>query len=506
MLYVTETKDEDNNPLYTFTDKEGHVILTRQISGSTFFDTYYIYDDYGHLRVVLPPLGTDGYSSNVFTETSPVFMDYAYMYKYNDRGHCIAKKLPGADWIYYIYDKADRLIFSQDGEQRTRGEWRFTIPDRFGRVVLEGICKNSLTYNSDPLINTVVTASWGGTTNSYKGYTLNYTLTTATTHSAWYYDNYNFCSYNGVPARSSSSTDFKEETRSGYSIVDTAKTQGLLTGELHMMLKGTATTLSTVYYYDNRGRMVQTKSKDHNGKINKEFLSLAFDGLPEKRFLSHRSPTNTEYTEEYLYAYDHARRPTTTTHKWNGASTGKVLEANTYDALGRINTNVPMELSQMLDTRLYDVRSRMEYILRGFFNQHFGYTYGSNITYWQVYLAYDHKRYEFTYDGLSRLTNASYTKGSGNFAASYSYDKNGNMMTIQRYGRTAYQTYGKIDQITMVRNGNRVVKATDGVGNISDSQSQDFKDYVNKTTEYTYNQNGAMTQDQNRGITSIAYN
>ncbi|MDH6343988.1 hypothetical protein M2480_002653, partial [Parabacteroides sp. PFB2-12] len=32
LLYVTETKDEDNNPLYTFTDKEGHVILTRQIS------------------------------------------------------------------------------------------------------------------------------------------------------------------------------------------------------------------------------------------------------------------------------------------------------------------------------------------------------------------------------------------------------------------------------------------------------------------------------------------
>ncbi|MDH6311934.1 RHS repeat-associated protein [Parabacteroides sp. PFB2-10] len=429
------------------------------------------------------------------------------MYKYNERGHCIAKKLPGADWIYYIYDKADRLIFSQDGEQRARSEWRFTIPDLFGRVVLEGICKNSLFYDTDPLQGTVVKASHTGGTNTYKGYTFSYPLTTATVHSAWYYDNYSFCNYNDVPARSSSTTDFKEETRSGYSIVDATKTQGLLTGELHMMLKGTTTTLSTVYYYDNRGRMVQTKHKDHNGKINKEFLSLAFDGLVEKRFLSHRSPTNTEYTEEYLYAYDHARRPTTTTHKWNGASTGVVLEANTYDALGRINSNVPMGITRMQSTHSYDVRSRAEYITRGFFNQHFGYTYGSNIASYQTYLYYGNKKYDFTYDGLGRLTNAAFSlSSSSNFATSYTYDKNGNMATIQRYGRKAYQTYGLIDQITTVRDGNRIVKATDGVANFPDSQSQDFKDYVNKTTEYTYNQNGAMTQDQNRGITLVTYN
>ena len=60
------------------------------------------------------------------------------------RNRCKAKRLPGCDWTYYVYDTADRLIFAQDGEQRARGEWSFTIPDIFGRVSVSGTCKNTL--------------------------------------------------------------------------------------------------------------------------------------------------------------------------------------------------------------------------------------------------------------------------------------------------------------------------------------------------------------------------
>ena len=61
---------------------------------------------------------------------------------------CIYKKLPGCEPVYYIYDKAGRLILSQDGEQRSKGEWMFTLPDILGRTVLSGICKNSFDYRS----------------------------------------------------------------------------------------------------------------------------------------------------------------------------------------------------------------------------------------------------------------------------------------------------------------------------------------------------------------------
>ncbi|WP_235016924.1 hypothetical protein, partial [Bacteroides faecalis] len=61
------------------------------------------------------------------------------------------------------------------GMQRSKGEWSFSIPDVFGRIVLTGTCKNTLNYANDPLKNVVVKATrLTGTnqTNELKGYTL----------------------------------------------------------------------------------------------------------------------------------------------------------------------------------------------------------------------------------------------------------------------------------------------------------------------------------------------
>ena len=43
---------------------------------------------------------------------------YAFQYKYDGRNRCIWKKLPGAGYMEMVYDNADRLVFSQDGNQR----------------------------------------------------------------------------------------------------------------------------------------------------------------------------------------------------------------------------------------------------------------------------------------------------------------------------------------------------------------------------------------------------
>ena len=43
---------------------------------------------------------------------------YAFRYKYDSRGRCVEKKVPGADAVTYVYDNDDRLTFSQDGVQR----------------------------------------------------------------------------------------------------------------------------------------------------------------------------------------------------------------------------------------------------------------------------------------------------------------------------------------------------------------------------------------------------
>lgn len=55
-LSVVKTMDEDMNVSYSFTDKLGHLVLTRQMQGSEPHDTYYVYDEKGNLCFVLQPM------------------------------------------------------------------------------------------------------------------------------------------------------------------------------------------------------------------------------------------------------------------------------------------------------------------------------------------------------------------------------------------------------------------------------------------------------------------
>jgi Domain of unknown function (DUF6443)/PKD-like domain len=55
-LMATKTTDEDNNHVIEFTDKEGRVVCRKVwVTGTTYASTYYIFDDFGNLAVVLPP-------------------------------------------------------------------------------------------------------------------------------------------------------------------------------------------------------------------------------------------------------------------------------------------------------------------------------------------------------------------------------------------------------------------------------------------------------------------
>ncbi len=521
-LYVTKEIGEDNNISYGFKNKQGQIILTRQMDGNSQHDTYYIYDNFGMLKAVLPPAASDilTATNTAWNETTTALKDYAYLYKYDSRNRCIYKKLPGCEPVYCIYDKADRLIFSQDGEQRLKSEWTFAIPDLFGRTVLTGTCKNALDYTKNPLATTLVSGTWAKATNTHKGYNVTgLTLTTPTILTASYYDNYEFMGLNSIPAITD--TNFKPETLTGYGTQYTGGNKGQLTGSWTALLDGSTAGIYNVMYYDNRGRVIQTKSNNHlAGGIEKEYIAYNFTGQPTQKQHVHIVTGKTTQTELYTYAYDHAGRLLTTKHKLN-AGAEVILAQNTYDDLGRLSSTTANNQANLKATYAYNIRSWTKSITNPLFNQTLYYNesyggstkqYNGNISAmgWKTINDNATLGYAFAYDNLSRLTKAAYL-GNGavytnGYETTYSYDKMGNMKTLTRNGLKAVSSWGPVDNLTMTYTGNQLIKVEDAIANISVSGSMDFKNYSNVSAEYSYNKNGAMTKDLNKGISDIQYN
>lgn len=77
-LRVVKRIDEDQHVSYTFTDKQGHILLERQMQGSEQHDTYYVYNDLDNLCFVLQPM----YQSVSNLD------QYAFQYKYDNRNRC----------------------------------------------------------------------------------------------------------------------------------------------------------------------------------------------------------------------------------------------------------------------------------------------------------------------------------------------------------------------------------------------------------------------------------
>ncbi|SBW01083.1 DUF6443 domain-containing protein [uncultured Dysgonomonas sp.] len=507
-LFVIKTLDEDENCVYEFKNGKGQTILLRQMNGSEKNDTYLVYDAIGNLCTVIPPMASNEIGTGNWTSAID---KYGYSYKYDAKNRCIAKKLPGCDWIYYVYDKADRLIFTQDGEQRakTTKEWTFNKYDALGRLIISGIYKTNSTHDAmqSTYSTMVFTESYG--TGNY-GYTWNILASIPVDDVLLinYYDDYEAM----LKTNSYYKTNLDYNAESGYGTRHSSA-KGLLVGTRVKLIdsngKSVNTTegqIITAIYYDNRGRLIQTKSTNHlSGGLEKEYLAYNFTGQPTKRKHVHSATGKTTQTEIYSYTYDHAGRLTKTTHQLN-AGTVITLASNTYDELGRLNTNQKHTHANLKTTYAYNVRSWTKSITNTLFTENLAYNSGGNINQMQWVQAGKTRKYNFTYDNLSRLKTATYT-GDGNFNTAYTYDKHGNIKTLQRYGLTASATYGIIDNLTAEHTGNQLKYITDAGPNVTMSASMDFKDYAKGTgVEYTYNANGAMSKDLNKGISAITYN
>lgn len=216
-LLVTKSMDEDGNTAYSFTDFSGKTLLERRVlSSDKTADTYYVYDDFGDLRAVIPPMLSKEVSTSTsthWTSDSEPFGRWAFLYVYDSRHRCVAKKMPGAGWNLTLYDKAGNAILTQDARQREQNEWAFNIPDALGRVCLQGLCEESSLFGNDtgidvfsgPFQNVAVRAfrSQGSlaATSAFYGYSIDGMVIDSTTTflTVNYYDDHSFVGMYGFP-------------------------------------------------------------------------------------------------------------------------------------------------------------------------------------------------------------------------------------------------------------------------------------------------------------------
>src|SRR5690606_17229741 len=120
--------------------------------------------------------------------------------------------------------------------------------------------------------------------------------------------------------------------------------------------------------------------------------------------------------------------------------------------------------------------------------------------------------YTYYYDDLNRLTqaknlyyeNGGWTMGineDDSYGEALSYDKNGNILTVNRSGELVSGQPVEIDDLTYTYTANQLQTVTDATNNPSG-----FNDGNTTGADYTYDTFGNLKTDKNKGITNIVYN
>ncbi len=529
--------------------KDGRgLMLCRSVKAdeNTWLSTYYIYNLFGEVVFVIPPVLAD-----INTPTADDVDELAFEYQYDKRRRVKAKKLPGADWVYFVYDKWGRQVLAQDGVQRSKSpkEWTFTKYDNHNRVAYQGILTSNdshdeLIADADENNSLARFESRTGSTytisNSFPDF-----ISSDEIIEINYYDDYTFLDNNWDVENLN--YDFINET--GFPSSYNNSVKGYATGSQTRIL-GTTKWLNSVVYYDNLYRTIQSHTEHNLGGTNVVSNNLSFSGISLSTLTRHNSIHESEVKilKEFVYLHNENLKEVYFT-----INDGEriLYNENNYNELNQVvETNLMSydngnSFLQSVDMR-YNIRGILTSINNStlsndgdmnddnndlfgeelIFNQE---TYNINGT--STNKMYDgnisaikwssnnlidaptEKILGYSYDKADRFSSSNYAvkdntgwnKDAGLYNVSVgSYDKNGNINSLTREG-LYNNTKTTIDNISYSyangSNSNRLIKVEDA-GNEAGFDNN----AVSMNTEYYYDGNGNMIEDLNKGLTSIEYN
>lgn len=526
-----------------YTNSRGQKILTRVFNknaGGTveILSTYLVYDDFGNLCYTLPPGALPDNAVNVPGNviTQDVLNKYCYQYQYDEKGRLVAEKSPGVDWKYFVYNSLGQLVASQGGNDRLRKEWIISKYDGQGRTIIRGVWNNNNVAISRKDLQTLVRQQsklWEDRTTTGIGYTsVCWPQTVSRYNYIDYFDDYTIP---GIPS------GYAYQTYAGNTAGNSKQTYGELTATKTWPATGT-TELWSVFYYDDKGRIIQTQSGHHlSGKdiVNSEYL---FSGQVSKTVRTHSSSAGSLVIAN-RYEYDHRGREIKQYSKI-GTDDEVLLRQTAYNELGQV---IDVRLHQKTGTAKFLQSIDYRYNERGWltsindpdlaasssFNDGDSDSspdlFGLKLTYfddpqapqyngspaalrWKTSqvqpaqtVAPPKMGYQYRYDPMGRLTSAiSEKNGTVDNAhnESITYDKNGNIATMKRSAYTGGASQ-EIDNLSFTYDGYQAKKIDDA--STAAGKQLGFDDMQKLTEEYTYDPIGNMTADKNKGIT-LVYN
>jgi hypothetical protein len=347
-----------------------------------------------------------------------------------------------------------------------------------------------------------------------------------------YYDNYNFRT--NLPYFYDSNYAYTtpagfEDKRYGTD-ADVVKSKGLLTGTITAMLDNTGFEFRTVYYYDDRGRMIQSIAENYADGFDKEYTNYSFTGKPVWKQMIHTSfytHPGGNITETYTYSYDHADRLTTTKYKLDDEPEF-TLSTLSYDNQGRlagkIQSGTAATTSYSYNIRNWTTGISANYTTDTIFDEKMYYNesyagntpqYNGNISAvsWHYLVNNNIQGYTYIYDGLNRLKKGQYLSGTtidDSFTEEISqYDKNGNIKKLKRHARISGAPNIAsivVDDLTLDYTGNQITGISDAVPSSTSTIGFAIPNTALDGSPVLYNSNGAMKQNFYNGIAGITYN
>ncbi|MBQ7448170.1 MAG: lamin tail domain-containing protein, partial [Paludibacteraceae bacterium] len=467
-LYKTTITDEDGKLNIKYTD-DGGLTIIQQIGNNK---TYYLYNDLKRLIAILPsPIIEYLATHNQLSYDDALMKNYAYIYNYDAKGNCVYKKQPQQEPVLMQHDNAGRLILSQDGNQRERGDiWTKTTYNDFGQIV--SINETDLSSNTitQPLVEN-------------------------------FYDNYTFLDTLQDSVKNKLAFVPKEYFSGGY-----ANATSLLTGKKVYTIGDTTYSISA-FYYDNNAQTIQQRT-------------IGYDNTPENTFVAYNfsGTISTIYKEQdyiietYRYEYDHSNRLTRTFYTINGEQE-ILLSENKYNELGQL-TLKQRHNSQLNEQYEYDLRGNqtrqtnddidVQYYFADSIPEYATACYNSNVSAIKIKQDTTNITSIYSYDSQNRLTDASLlTNDSTCNLENFVYDEVGNILSLQRQ---LPLTTILIDDLNFAYVGNQITGITDFAGSQNRYDITEYQDYANEQIEMIYDKNSNLIQDLDRKICKITYN